>query len=99
MNKSIGIAISTVIYLSLAVSRAPAQTTLSGSASAPSSTTAGTRQDYRSQHFFVHSDITPADAKDLLERLEYMLGLIAAYWQKPPQGLIEMYVVKDLKNW
>lgn len=55
--------------------------------------------DYRSQHFWVHTDLTAAEAKDLLERLEYMLGIIATYWQKQPQGVIEMYVVKDLKKW
>jgi hypothetical protein len=56
-------------------------------------------QDYRSQHFLVHSDLSPTEAKDLLERLEYMLGIISTYWAKPPQGILECYVAKDIKNW
>ena len=60
---------------------------------------AGARNDFRSQHFLIHTDLTAAESKDLLERLEYMLGLISTYWAKPPQGIIEMYVVKDLRNW
>lgn len=55
--------------------------------------------DYRSQHFWLHTDLTATEAKELLERLEYMLGIIATYWQKQPQGVIEMYVVKDLNKW
>lgn len=55
--------------------------------------------DYRSQHFWIHTDLTAAETKDLLERLEYMFGILATYWGKAPQGVIEMYVVKDLKKW
>lgn len=55
--------------------------------------------DYRSQHFFLHTDLTPAETKDLLTRLETMLGLISKYWGRPPVGIIECYVVKDLRNW
>lgn len=55
--------------------------------------------DYRSQHFWIHTDLTAAETKDLLERLEYMFGILATYWGKAPQGVIEMYVVKDLQKW
>lgn len=55
--------------------------------------------DYRSEHFLVHSDLTPDEAKDLLERLETMLSLISAYWERPCTGIIECYVVKELANW
>lgn len=55
--------------------------------------------DYRSEHFLVHSDLAPDDAKDLLDRLETMLSLISAYWARPCSGIIECYVVKDLAKW
>ena len=77
---------------------ASAQTVGSGSASGAAAPS-GARQDYRSQHFLVHSDLSPAEAKQLLEKLEYMLGIISTYWAKPPKGVIECYVVKDLANW
>src|SRR5690348_10971254 len=57
------------------------------------------RNDYRSQNFYIHTDLTAPEAKELLQRLETMLVLIATYWGKPPQGIIECYVIKDLKNW
>lgn len=55
--------------------------------------------DYRSEHFYIHTDLSAAEAHELLERLETMLGLIADYWGRPPSGIIECYVVKDLKLW
>ena len=67
--------------------------------SAPPAPAAGAPQDFRSQHFLLHTDLSAAESKALLEKLEYMLGIIATYWQKPPKGIIECYVAKDLKNW
>ncbi|HVA50191.1 MAG TPA: hypothetical protein VNH11_27780 [Pirellulales bacterium] len=55
--------------------------------------------DYRSEHFFVHTDLPADEAQDLLERLETMLSLISAYWARPCVGVIECYVVKDLAVW
>jgi hypothetical protein len=55
--------------------------------------------DYRSQHFLLHTDLSAAEAKDLLVRLETMLRLVSTYWGRPCPGVIEAYVVKDLKNW
>lgn len=60
---------------------------------------AGTPRDYRSQWFFLHTDLSGKEAKDLLDRLEKMLALVSRYWGKPPQKMIETYVIKDLKNW
>ncbi|MDZ4818493.1 MAG: hypothetical protein SGJ20_05915 [Planctomycetota bacterium] len=60
---------------------------------------AGKPTDYRSKNFLIHTDLGSADAKELLSRLETMLRLISRYWNRPPSGIIEMYVVKDLKNW
>lgn len=63
------------------------------------SQTAAGPADYRSEHFLVHSDLSPDEAKELLERLETMLALISAYWERPCTGIIECYVVNDLSNW
>lgn len=57
------------------------------------------RNDYRSQNFYIHTDLTAPEAKELLQRLETMLVLIVQYWGRPPNGIIECYVIKDLKNW
>lgn len=54
---------------------------------------------YSSKNFVVHTDLSAADAQDLLKRLETMLGLISKYWNRPLSGTIEMYVVKDLRHW
>jgi hypothetical protein len=60
---------------------------------------AGTPRDYRSQWFFLHTDLSGKEAKDLLDRLEKMLALVSRYWGKPPQKMIETYVIKEMKNW
>jgi hypothetical protein len=56
-------------------------------------------RDVRSKNFILHTDLNDDDAKELLERLEKMLGLISKYWARPNRQIIECYVVKDLKNW
>jgi hypothetical protein len=56
-------------------------------------------RDFRSPHFLVHTDLAPKEAQDLLRRLETMLKLIAGYWERPPSGIIECWVVKDLRAW
>jgi hypothetical protein len=76
------------------VAQTSATAAKAGASAAPTAPT-----DYRSQHFLLHTDLSVAEAKDLLNRLEYMLGIISTYWAKPPQGILECYVVKDLKNW
>lgn len=55
--------------------------------------------DFASSHFLLHTDLADDEAEELLDRLETMLPLIAKYWGRPLSGGIEMYVVKDLKNW
>lgn len=59
----------------------------------------GKPTDFTSPHFLLHTDLSAAEAKELLTRLETMLGLISQYWGKPPSGIIECYVVKELGNW
>jgi hypothetical protein len=56
-------------------------------------------RDYFSPNFIVHSDLTPKEAEDLLKRLETMLKLVSAYWGRPLSGIIECWVVKDLRAW
>jgi hypothetical protein len=61
----------------------------------------GAPRDFRSQRFLVHADLSDAEAKELLLRLEKMYDLVGAYWGRrlKPGQIVEMFVVKDLKNW
>lgn len=54
---------------------------------------------FGSANFVVHTDLSPEEAKELLGRLETMLGLVSDYWRAPLKGQIECYVVKDLSKW
>lgn len=56
-------------------------------------------QDHKSAHFLLHTDLEDQAAKELLARLEAMLGLVADYWGKRPVGQIECYVVDDRHAW
>ncbi|WP_145061188.1 hypothetical protein [Adhaeretor mobilis] len=58
-----------------------------------------TPRDERSKHFLLHTDISPRSSAILLERLERMLELVSRYFGRPPDRLIECYVVADLKKW
>jgi len=55
--------------------------------------------DFQSRHFLIHTDLTPKEADKLLKELETMLGLISTYWGRPTSGVLECYIVKDLKAW
>lgn len=55
--------------------------------------------DFRSQNFLIHTDLSPAEAQDLLDRLETMLALVEDYFAHKLTGIIECYVVKDLDRW
>lgn len=59
----------------------------------------GKPADFSSPHFLLHTDLSAAEAKELLMRLETMFGLISTYWGKPPSGIVECYVVKYMENW
>lgn len=56
-------------------------------------------RDYRSRHFLVHTDLSPEEAAELMKNLEIMIGYVAGYWGRPPSGVIECFVVKDLAKW
>ena len=55
--------------------------------------------DYSSVHFLIHTDLPAKDAHELLRQLEMELKLIAAYWGRPPSGIVECYVANDFTTW
>ena len=56
-------------------------------------------RDVRSQHYILHTDISDREAKMLLDRLEEMLGFVSRYYGRPQSGVVECYVVADMKQW
>ncbi|HEX4132002.1 MAG TPA: hypothetical protein VHZ24_18360 [Pirellulales bacterium] len=92
-----------IVWLALAVAASGAYgqgTSRSSKAGAANGDAdAGPIADYRAQHFYMHTDLSADEAKELLGRLEVMLELVSGYWGRPPRGVIEMYVIKDLKVW
>ena len=56
-------------------------------------------RDVRSQHFLLHTDISDREGQMLLDKLETMIDLVSQYYRRPSKGLIECYVVRDVKNW
>ena len=53
----------------------------------------------RGKHYILHTDMSERDAHKLLDKLEKMLGLISRYFGRPQLGIVECYVVQDLKAW
>lgn len=56
-------------------------------------------RDVRSEHFVLHTDVSDRNAQILLAKLERMIELVSIYFQRPPRGVIECYVVRDLEQW
>jgi hypothetical protein len=56
-------------------------------------------QPYSSVHFLVYSDLPPNAARELLKQLETLLKLVSNYWGRPPAGVLECYVAKDIAQW
>lgn len=56
-------------------------------------------RDERSKHFLLHTDISPRSSAILLERLERMLLLVSRYFGRPPDQIIECFVVSELEQW
>lgn len=54
---------------------------------------------YRSRHFDLNTDLAPAQADNLLRRLESHLTHVEKYWGQPLKGRIEFYVADDLSRW
>ena len=54
---------------------------------------------FHSDHFQLHTDLPPADARSLLQRLESVVRMISRYWGRPLRDTIECYVVDDLSHW
>ncbi len=63
------------------------------------SDTASKPRDVRSAHFLLHTDVSDRNAQILLDTLETMIVLVSNYFGRPPAGLIECYVVRDLQQW
>lgn len=60
---------------------------------------ASSPQTYKSQNFLLHTDLSAEESKDLLDRLETMLGFVSRYWGRPPRGVITMYVAREIDEW
>jgi hypothetical protein len=56
-------------------------------------------RDVRSAHFLLHTDVSDRDAQILLDTLETMIVLVSTYFGRPPAGILECYVVRDLQQW
>lgn len=56
-------------------------------------------RDVRSRNFVLHTDISDRQAQMLLFKLETMIDLVSRYFQRPPGGVIECYVVRELELW
>ncbi|WP_145053972.1 hypothetical protein [Lignipirellula cremea] len=56
-------------------------------------------RDVRSRNFLLHTDLSDRESQILLDKLETMITLVSGYFNAPPGGLIECYVVQDLTKW
>jgi hypothetical protein len=81
--------------------QAPSSGSTSGSKSAanPEAKSTGKVADFRSKNYLLHTDLDKVEAEKLLVRLETMLRLISTYWGKPQNGIVELYVAKDIRLW
>jgi hypothetical protein len=59
----------------------------------------GKPRDLRSAHFLLHTDVSDRSAKMLVDKLETMITLVSQYFGRPPVGILECYVVRDLHQW
>ena len=55
--------------------------------------------EYSSKNFAIRTDLSAADSKELLNRLEKMLVLVSRYYGKPNSQIIEMNVIHDKNRW
>lgn len=56
-------------------------------------------ETFRSEHFVLTTDVGQESADEQLGRLEQTLTHVAEYWDKPPRGTIECFLVNDLAAW
>ena len=54
---------------------------------------------YTSRYCRLCTDLSPADARRLLTRLDRVAQIASRYWQRPLAQPIECYVVQDLSAW
>ncbi len=83
------------VFFCMPVGPCMGQTRNSGTVASSS----GKIAEYKSANFVLRTDLSQEEAKNLLTRLETMLGLISRYWGRKNPRIIEMYVVKSLSNW
>ena len=93
--------IALLFLLSLVTAQTPSTGSTSGSKSAadPLAKSTGKVADFRSKNYFLHTDLDKVEAEKLLIRLETMLRLISTYWGHPQNGIVELYVAKDITKW
>ncbi len=53
----------------------------------------------RTSHFVVHSDLSEADLRNIVARMESTLATTQKYWGRPLRGPVECYLVNDLNAW
>ena len=58
-----------------------------------------TPRQIRSAHFSFLSDVSDREARIILDKLETMAVLLERYFGRKPAGLVEGFVVHDLKAW
>lgn len=85
--------------ISLFFNTASAEETSADGGKSASQPDGDVRADYHSKHFLIHTDLSKEEAEKLLTRLEATLKSVAKYWGRRSRGVIECYVMKDLKNW
>ncbi|MFO0426419.1 MAG: hypothetical protein ACK526_07625 [Planctomyces sp.] len=56
-------------------------------------------RDFRSRNFIIHTDLSPDEAEELLDRLESLLRPVSKYFGRANREPIECYVVRDLSVW
>lgn len=66
---------------------------------AESAQQAGARNNYRTSHFSVWTDLPAAEAQQLVDRLEDTLTKAESYWKRPQRGSVQCFVARNLEAW
>ena len=90
-----------LISSAITTAQAPSTGSTGGSKTAanPDAKSTGQVADFRSKNYYLHTDLDKVEAEKLLIRLETMLRLISTYWGHPQNGIVELYVAKDITKW
>ena len=93
------LSLAAVLLLTFSLALPPTPAVAAPRAGKNKSALKGPVQEYHSTHFLIYTDLPADKVRDLLRKLEEELKLIAAYWGRPPRGIIECCVVEDLSKW